>query len=135
MPSRSPSNRRVGDHGEALAAAFLEAQGYRVLDRNYRFEQAEVDLVCLHPSPDGSAGEIVFVEVKTRSALGYGRPEEAVTPEKQRHLIRAARAYLYERKLEGAPSRFDVVAVLLRQHREPTIEHFRDAFWAGPFGL
>lgn len=125
------STKRIGDRGEALAADFLEDQGYRVLDRNYRFERAEVDLVCFEPAPrDEDGGELVFVEVKTRSGTGFGRPEEAVTPEKQHHIVRATQAYLYERRLEGSPLRFDVVSVLLRPGQRPQIEHFKNAFLA-----
>lgn len=124
------STKDVGDRGEALAAAYFEAQGYVILERNYRFERAEVDLVCFEPAEEYErGGELVFAEVKTRSGLGFGRPEEAVTPEKQRNLVRAAGAYLHERRLEGSPCRFDVVSVLLRPGHEPEIEHIKHAFW------
>lgn len=125
------STKRTGDRGENVAAAYLEERGYLVLDRNYRFERAEVDLVCFEPAErDEDGGELVFVEVKTRSGLGFGRPEEAVTPEKQRHIVRATQAYLYERRLEGSPLRFDVVSVMLPQGQPPQVEHFKNAFRA-----
>lgn len=124
------STKRIGERGENIAAEYLEQAGYRIMDRNYRFEQAEVDLVCFQPSPDQKGGEIVFVEVKTRSGLGFGAPEEAVTEEKQQHIVHAARAYLYERQLEGAPVRFDVIGIVLHRGAAPDIEHFEDAFWA-----
>lgn len=123
------TTKHIGDRGEAAAAEYLEAQGYKILERNYRFERAEVDLVCFLPAPryqDG--GELVFVEVKTRTGLGYGRPEEAVTDEKKRLLTHAARAYLYENGLENAPARFDVISVLLHPNAPPEIEHFENAF-------
>ncbi len=124
-------NRQIGIQGEDLAAAYLEQQGYRILARQYRFERAEVDLVCFEPAPrPEEGGEIVFVEVKTRRGLGFGRPEEAVTPEKQRHLIRAAQAYLYEHHLQRARCRFDVIAIVLQDQGPPEIRHFKDAFWA-----
>jgi len=116
----------IGDRGEDLAASFLEEVGYRVLERNYRFERNEVDLVCLDPE---AGGEIVFVEVKTRTGTGYGPPEASVTDEKKTALIEVSRAYLHERQLEGAPARFDVVGILLAND-EPTIEHHQNAFWA-----
>ena len=123
------STKRIGDEGEDVAAAYLEAQGLVVLERQYRFERAEVDLVCFEPATAYErGGELVFVEVKTRTGLGYGRPEEAVTEAKQRQVIRAAQAYLHERRLEGSPCRFDVVGVLLKGEAEPEVEHFRDAF-------
>lgn len=127
----------TGRRGEGIAARFLEDRGWHVLDRNYRYQRAEIDLVCFEPSgrsaadPAGQGGDIVVVEVKTRTGLGFGRPEEAVTPEKQRHVVRATAAYLHERRLENASVRFDVVSVLLEPGQEPQIEHFRDAFQAG----
>ncbi|QXD14916.1 YraN family protein [Rhodocaloribacter litoris] len=123
------STREIGDRGEALAAAYLEKQGYRILERNYRFERAEVDLVCFEPAARyEEGGDLVFVEVKTRTGLGYGRPEEAVSEAKRRSLIKAAEAYLHEHRMDGMPCRFDVVSVLLGEG-EPQIEHFKDAFW------
>jgi putative endonuclease len=116
----------VGDRGEDLAASFLQEAGYRVLERNYRFERNEVDLVCLDPE---KGGEVVFVEVKTRTGRGYGPPEASVTDEKQASLIEVSRAYLHERRLDGAPARFDVVAILLTDG-DPHIEHYENAFWA-----
>jgi putative endonuclease len=122
------SKQSVGMDGEDLAAAYLEGLGYRVMERNYRFERAEVDLICFEPTPDNAGGQLVFVEVKTRTGTGYGRPEEAITHEKQRNMLRAAEAFLHERRLDGSPCRFDVVAIILKgEGRE--IQHFRDAFW------
>ena len=124
------STKKTGDRGEAIAAAYLEGKGYTILERNYRYEHAEVDLVCFKPAAKYRAGgELIFAEVKTRTGLGFGRPEEAVTEAKQRHLMHAAEAYLYERKLEGAPCRFDVISIVLQPGQEPQIEHFEDAFW------
>lgn len=115
----------IGDRGENIAASFLRDAGYRVLERNYRFERNEVDLVCLDPR---KGGEIVFVEVKTRSGTGFGPPAASVTKEKREALIEVSRAYLHERQLEGAPARFDVVGVLLSDE-DPQIEHHENAFW------
>jgi len=122
------TNTSLGTKGEDIAAEYLQEQGIIVLERNYRFERAEVDLVCFEPAQIyEQGGELVFVEVKTRTGTGFGRPEEAVTPEKQRNVIKAAKAFLYERHLEGSPCRFDVVSILLQNGR-PEIEHFKSAF-------
>lgn len=133
MPADGASTHDLGRRGEDVAAAHLEARGYRILHRNYRFNREEVDLVCFQPYPryeDG--GEIVFVEVKTRRGGGFGRPEDAVTPEKQRAIFRVAEAYLHEHRLDGALVRFDVVAVSF-EGGEPRVEHFENAF--GMFGF
>lgn len=122
------STKHIGDRGEEIAVRFLEERGYRIMDRNYRFERNEVDVVCFHPAPDDEGGEIVFVEVKTRSSLGHGAPDAAVTEAKQQNVRAASQAWLYERQLEGAPARFDVVTVLLNQDESPTVEHHENAF-------
>jgi len=122
-----PTNRETGQEGEALAAALVEGKGYTILDRNYRFNREEVDLVCFAPWPSGDGGEIVFVEVKARRGDGFGRPEEAVTAAKQRAIMRVAEAYLFERKLGGAIVRFDVVAITFGRC-EPHVEHLENAF-------
>jgi putative endonuclease len=124
------STRIIGDRGEEVAAEFLEQLGYRILERNYRFERAEVDIVCFEPAQNyRDGGQVVFVEVKTRSGLGFGHPEEAVTKVKQRKIMKAAGAFLYERRLEGSPCRFDVVSILAAPGEEPEIEHFKHAFF------
>ena len=129
--SSDMATKDLGDRGEDIAARFLEAKGYVILDRNYRYERSELDIVCFEPASDSAAaGEVVFAEVKTRSGLGFGRPEESVSARKRRHIVRAARAYLYERKLEGAPCRFDVISIVVRDDGTPEIEHFERAFWA-----
>lgn len=117
----------LGRLGEDAAVAFLEAKGYRVLDRNYRWAREEVDVVAFQPTPSNDGGMIVFVEVKTRRGTGYGRPEAAVDPAKQQAILRVAEAYLHERRLIPSPTRFDVIAVMMDQGR-PEIEHFENAF-------
>ncbi len=125
------NTKTFGDRGEEIAARYLEGEGYTILDRNYRFERAEVDLICFSPPDErGIGGELVFTEVKIRSGLGFGRPEESVSEAKRRHIVRAAQAYLHERHLEKARCRFDVVSIILRPDRDPEIEHFERAFWA-----
>ena len=122
------SNQQIGQKGEDLAVEFLEEKGYRVMDRNYRFEREEVDVVAFQPDEDNQGGELVFIEVKTRSGLAYGHPEESVSEEKQQSITSVAQAWLYERQMEGAPCRFDVVSIVLNQGEDPTIEHYENAF-------
>jgi putative endonuclease len=121
-----PTTNDIGDRGEEVAAEYLEEDGYRILERNYHFERNEVDLVCYDPD---AGGELVFVEVKTRSGLKYGPPEASITEQKKQTLIEVAQAYLHERRFEGAPARFDVVTVLLTDDT-PTVDHYENAFWA-----
>lgn len=117
----------IGRQGEDAAVVFLEAKGLRVMDRNYRFGREEVDVVAFEPTPENDGGTIVFVEVKARSADGFGTPEAAVDGAKQKAIMRVAEAYLHERKLIPSPVRFDVVAVRFGRG-EAEIEHFENAF-------
>ena len=122
-------NNNAGKRGEDIAASFLEDKGYKVMERNYRYEKNEVDLVCFEPNEDyETGGQLVFVEVKYRKDISFGRPEDFVDEAKKKRMWFAAEAYLYETKLEGSPTRFDVVAIS-GSFDNPQIEHFRDAFW------
>lgn len=78
----------LGKIGEEFAANLLELQGYRILERNFRCRMGEIDLIA------EKDGEISFVEVKTRRSARFGRPAEAVSPEKQRRMRKAAEFYL-----------------------------------------
>lgn len=111
----------VGKQGEEIATKFLEQKGYIILDRNYHFLQYEIDIVAFNHQ------EVVFVEVKTLYNLCGVFPEAAVHDKKQKALKIAAQSYLYERKLENCPARFDVISILLTGG-EPHIMHFEDAF-------
>ena len=111
--------KRSGEFGEALACRYLEGLGYLCLEKNYRAQGSEVDLIM----QDGDT--LVFVEVKARSGGRFGLGREAVTPNKQQRIIRGALAYLQAHgRLEGF-SRFDVVEIDLIT-REAT--HIPNAF-------
>lgn len=110
---------------EAQAAAFLEAAGYRIVDRNWACPLGELDIVA---EKDGT---LAFVEVRARSNPDYGSPAESVTRSKQAKLIKAAQAYLKARRPEAESFRFDVIGIV--PGREP--EHIEGAFDAGPGGF
>ncbi|MHB9145359.1 MAG: YraN family protein [Symbiobacteriia bacterium] len=114
---------RLGLEGEELAAAYLMAQGYRLLARNYRCRFGELDLVAV------DQGEVVFVEVKTRRSQAFGTSAEAVSAQKQARLLRLADRFLQERGLFDAACRFDVVAVDASV-TPPRLELIRGAFIA-----
>lgn len=116
------TTKQTGDAGEEMAVAYLEAKGWMVLDRNYSFQRAEVDIVAYDQTC------IVFVEVKYRTSTRFGRPEEQIDETKIRHIYKASEAWMYERKMEGSPTRFDVVSIVQEGAGAPDIEHFEDAF-------
>src|SRR3954464_7509792 len=96
----------VGAYGERVALAHLVEQGMVVLDRNWRCAEGEIDLI-LRDGPD-----VVFCEVKTRRGGAYGRPAEAIRPDKVRRLRRLATRWLAETEVRPRDLRFDVVEVL-----------------------
>lgn len=119
----------LGAAGERLGAAYLKAQGYRVLAANYKNPVGralgELDIVAREGE------EIVFVEVKTRTGSGYGDilPETAISKEKLRRLSRIAAHYLSSHGLEGAHYRFDALAITFGpEGKEPDIRHLKHIF-------
>lgn len=111
----------LGGFGEDLVAAYLSSRGLTVVDRNWRCELGEIDLVAR----DGTT--LVVCEVKTRSALGYGAPVEAVTYRKATRLRRLAARWLAAHGTHARDIRIDVVGVLVRPGSEPVIDHVRAA--------
>ncbi len=112
----------LGRRGEALAAAYLEVRGYRIIDRNWRCAQGEIDLVATINE------RVVFVEVKTRSGLGYGHPLEAITLQKLARLRRLARAWCAAHPGKAREIRIDAVAVIAPRIGPPTVEHRERVF-------
>ena len=100
------NKRKTGSEYEGLAAKWLENHGYRIVERNYRCGQGEIDLIA------EKDGYLVFVEVKYRSNRGYGSPCEAVDYRKQKRISNAAAFYLRRYGyLMDQPCRFDVAQV------------------------
>lgn len=117
------SNKTLGNYGEFLAKQYLKAQGYRILEENFRNKLGEIDLIA----QDGQT--ICFVEVKTRQSLRTGQPYEAVTPWKVRKLSQMATSYLkYKYYSLEVPSRFDVISIVQDKETPPEIKHIKNAF-------
>ncbi len=117
-----PTRNELGSHGERIAAAYLTSAGLRLLDRNWRCREGELDIVAR----DGDA--LVFCEVKTRRATGFGHPLEAVPPAKQRRLRTLAQRWLAAHDEHAPDLRFDVVGVLVRPAGPALVSHLRGAF-------
>ncbi|MDQ6891893.1 MAG: YraN family protein [Acidobacteriota bacterium] len=98
--------RGLGQDWEDAAERLLRREGYRILERNYRTKVGEIDFIAFE-------GDVLcFIEVKARRGLGFGFPEEAVTPEKQRRIQRAAEWFLSRRAETRGHARFDVVSIV-----------------------
>lgn len=112
----------LGKRGEDLAEAYLSQKGYRIVQRNGKYDGNEIDILARCEE------FIVFVEVKTRSTTYWGNPEEAVSAAKIKRIVAAADCYLHQHNITQ-PVRFDVVAVVINKNRVQ-IEHIEDAFFA-----
>jgi putative endonuclease len=116
--------KRTGNQGEEIAANFLIARGFRVLERNFRCKGGEVDIIARDPGDKS----LVFIEVKARRSLAYGVPQLAVTAFKQRQISKAALTWLSKNRLHDQNARFDVIAILLHTDGLHAIDHIKNAF-------
>jgi putative endonuclease len=112
----------LGRRGETLAKTYLENSGYEILDENWCFRKAEIDIIAYKD------GVIIFAEVKTRTGTGFGRPEDFVDDRKQRLLATAADEYIYIVNHQGEV-RFDIISVLFNKNGNHSLTHIEDAFW------
>jgi putative endonuclease len=112
----------VGAYGEWCAVRHLVEGGLRVVARNWRSDQGELDIVAWE-------GEVLaFCEVKTRRGSGFGTPAEAIVPAKARRIRRLAAQWLAAHELHPREIRFDVIEVLAPKAGAAQIHHIRDAF-------
>lgn len=114
--------KRLGVLGEAAAAEELTRRGYTIIQRNYHCRGGEADLVA------EERGDLVFVEVKTRTSLQHGLPREAVRWSKQQRLEQAAIHYCDAHEIEDRPIRFDVVEVVVLRGDVAAVEVIVNAF-------
>ncbi len=129
MPARHLS---TGRSGEEAAARFLEAQGLRILERNWRCGRLELDLIFLDPTAQPET--LVFAEVRTRDAGGLAAPAQTLDSRKRRALCRAAAEYLSRMELWERPCRFDLLSVLERDNAY-LVEHVPNVFeYVGSLG-
>jgi putative endonuclease len=100
----------------------LLGKGYELVARNYRHGKSEIDLIVKRE------GWLVFVEVKTRSNIEFGYPEESVNEKKVTKVLEGAAHYIFENNWNG-PVRYDVIAITWKTEVEPEILHLEDAFY------
>lgn len=124
MMESQQSHLEKGDSGELLAYSYLRRSGYKIVARKYRRRSGEIDLI------GWDKNTLVFIEVKFRSYLQHGRPEEAVDRHKQRQICRVAKEYRNRYKLHGINYRFDIVSIQGRG--DPCLQIIKDAFKDGP---
>ncbi|GAA1788907.1 MULTISPECIES: YraN family protein [Leucobacter] len=114
-----PDRQTLGRWGEKTAADYLESRGYRILARNWRTREGELDLVACQTDC------LVAVEVKTRSGQGYGSPLEAITRRKARRLRRLLLEWVREHRPGAERLRIDAIGITVRPGELPGIDHLR----------
>ena len=111
----------IGRIGEEHAVEHVIGLGWQVLDRNWRCNEGELDIIAHDPD----AGALVFIEVKCRSGLGFGDPLEAVTWRKRKKLRQLCLLWLAEHRIRADRLRIDAIGVLLRPGEKPVVNHVR----------
>jgi putative endonuclease len=122
MKVRKPGAQALGRSGEEIACRYLQQKKYDIVARGFRMFRGEIDIIAR----DGAT--LVFIEVKARADESHGRPEESVTPGKQRQIRKLAQGYLLEHPAPDVDCRFDVIAILFSGPDDYRLEHFIDAF-------
>lgn len=114
-------HNELGEEGENAAVAYLEAQGYRILHRNWRKGKYELDIVATKDE------ELIVAEVKTRASTRYGNPWESVTTQKIKNTTLAANAYIHTYEIDYSV-RFDIIDVVGKEGKFK-IDHIKEAFY------
>ncbi len=115
-------HNELGKEGEQIAVNLLLKKGYKIIDRNWRFLKAEIDIIA-----QKDLDTLVIVEVKTRSNSFIGNPEEFVTPKKIKLLVKAANEYVISKNFD-VEVRFDIIAIV-KNSKYLDVKHLEDAFY------
>jgi len=114
-------HNELGKKGEQLAVDFLLKNGYSIVERNYRFDKAEVDIIAQQKDT------LAIIEVKTRSTSDFGNPQDFVKPKQIQRLVKAVNEYVIKNDLD-VNIRFDIIAIT-KQGKTYEIEHLENAFY------
>ena len=112
--------RQLGDQGEEIGVSYLQSKGYVILERNYRTNKGEIDIIAYKEDV------VFFIEVKTRSSNIHGYPEEAVTPRKLIKMQAAADSFLNKQIDRYYTWQFDILAITMQDPNHPEIEHIEN---------
>jgi len=118
-------NKQLGGRGEEVACLYLERKGARIIERNWKCQAGEADIIVRDDD------DLVFVEVKSRSSDVTGLPEDSVTQKKRQRYERIALEYLFSHDLPSARIRFDVIAMVINKEGKAFLRHHKDAFGEG----
>ena len=114
--------KQLGAKGEDIACIYLSDNNIHILERNWKCRAGEADIIVREGE------DLAFIEVKTRSSIATGFPEDAITPQKRNKYERIALQYLAAHQHPSSRVRFDVIAVVLTGEKQAMLRHHRDAF-------
>lgn len=114
-------HNELGKFGEEMAVEYLQKNGYEILETNWTFQKAEIDIIAQKENI------LAIVEVKTRSSIDFGLPQDFVKPKKIQLLVKAVNEYIIKNDLD-VNTRFDIIAIY-KENKEYKIEHLIDAFY------
>lgn len=114
-------HNQLGKKGEQLAIDFLLEKGYDIVERNYRFDKAEVDIIAKKNQT------LAIVEVKTRSTSDFGDPQDFLKPKQIKRIVKAVDEYVLVNKMD-LEIRFDIIAIV-KENKGYLIEHLENAFY------
>ena len=114
-------HNELGKFGEELAAEYLQNNGYTILETNWTFQKAEIDILAQKDNV------LAVVEVKTRTSIDFGLPQDFVKPKKIQLLVKAVHAYVTENDIDSEV-RFDIIAIR-KDGQGFEIEYLTDAFY------
>lgn len=116
-------NQTLGKFGEEKACNYLEKNNYKIIERNFRCKQGEIDIIA----KDLAKNELVFVEVKTRLSFNFGRPAQSVNILKQKHILNVSKYYLFKHSIKNSFIRFDIIEVYVKESQFK-INHIKQIF-------
>lgn len=114
-------NKEIGQLGEEEACKYLKKSNYNIICRNFLSRNGEIDIIAKDND------EYVFIEVKTRMSRKYGNPAEAVSYNKQKHILNTAKYYIFKYSLENKNIRFDIIEVYINK-KDILINHIKNVF-------
>ncbi|MDD3044301.1 MAG: YraN family protein [Candidatus Delongbacteria bacterium] len=125
MTTSKSDNKKTGDRGESIASQFLEDNGYRIIDRNFRYSTfGEIDIIAKKD------GVLIFVEVKTYKTEEFGEPLLLVNHKKQQKIRKLAQIYMLQKHIDDIDCRFDVIGIKIAKAdiADSSVTHIENAF-------
>ncbi|QEK13626.1 YraN family protein [Crassaminicella thermophila] len=114
------SRRNLGVLGEKIASEYLQKKHYRIIKSNFKCRFGEIDIIAYKNDT------YIFVEVKTRSSLSFGRPIEAINTTKKNHLLKSGQYYIQISNLKDCNFRFDAIEIIISSPISPKVNHIKN---------